>query len=147
MPSASRAEIVVDITTDVISCHVPSMFSTSACTPNLPSVPTSLATRVTSAAKMASWSIMLLMVLTKSRISPDTFTPTTFCVRSPRATAVYIISYADIFRNANTAALVEEGMLTVACAIVRTCSVKLAAMMLTFSVRSFQVPATPGTRA
>lgn len=75
--------------TDVISCHVPSIFSTSACTPNLPSVPTSLATRVTSAAKIASWSIILLIVLTKSRISPDTLTPTTFCVRSPRATAVY----------------------------------------------------------
>lgn len=41
----------------------------------------------------------------------------------------------------------RTGQLTVACAIVRTCSVRFAAMMLTQSVRSFQVPATPGTRA
>ena len=32
-------------------------------------------------------------------------------------------------------------------AIARTCVVRLAAIALTLSVRSFQVPATPGTRA
>lgn len=76
----------------MISRQLPSTFPTSACTPSFPSVPTSLATRVTSASKIASWSIILLMVLTKSSTSPDDLTPTTFWVRSPRATAVYIIS-------------------------------------------------------
>jgi len=46
-----------------------------------------------------------------------------------------------------SASRLSEKLLTVACAIVRTCSVKFAAMILTQSVRSFQVPATPGTRA
>ena len=65
---------------------------------------------------------MLLMVLTRSSISPLT-EMVTFCVRSPRATAV------------------------VACAIVRACSVRLAAIVFTESVRSFQVPSTPSTFA
>src|SRR6202044_3430562 len=47
----------------VISCHIPWTLPTSACTPNLPSVPTSLATFLTSAANIANWSIMSFMVL------------------------------------------------------------------------------------
>ena len=60
------------------------------------------------------------MVFLSSRISP--FTSTVILRdRSPRATAV------------------------VTSAILRTCAVRLAAIELTLSVRSFQVPATPGT--
>lgn len=73
----------------MISCHIPCTFPTSACTPSFPSVPTSLATFFTSAAKIASWSIISLVVLTRLSISPETETPVIFWVRSPRATAVY----------------------------------------------------------
>ena len=72
-----------------VSSHIPCTFPTSACTPNFPSVPTSLATFFTSAAKIANWSIMSLIVFTRDSISPETDTPVIFCVRSPRATAVY----------------------------------------------------------
>src|SRR5229473_3043039 len=62
------------------------------------------------------------MVFLSSRISP--FTSTVILrERSPRATAV------------------------VTSAILRTCVVRLAASRLTLSVRSFQVPPTPGTTA
>lgn len=77
-----------DAMTYVISCQIPWIKPTSACTPNLPSVPTSRATFITSEAKIPNWSIMSLIVLTRCSISPDTDTPVTFCVRSPRATAV-----------------------------------------------------------
>src|SRR6185437_11527420 len=83
---------------------------------------TSRATRVTSAAKALSWSTMVLMVSFSSRISP--FTSTVILRdKSPRATAV------------------------VTSAMLRTWPVKLPAIVLTESVRSFQVPATPGTLA
>ena len=64
-----------------------------AWTPNFPSVPTSRATFFTSAANIASWSIMSLMVFTRFNISPETDTPVIFCVKSPRATAVYKKNY------------------------------------------------------
>ena len=65
---------------------------------------------------------MVLMVFLSSRISP--FTSTVILrERSPRATAV------------------------VTSAMLRTWPVRLPAMELTLSVRSFQVPATPGTLA
>ena len=85
-------------------------------------MPTSRATRVTSAAKALSWSTIVLMVFFSSRISP--FTSTVILrVRSPRATAV------------------------VTSAMLRTCAVRFAPIVFTESVRSFQVPATPGTTA
>ena len=85
-------------------------------------MPTSRATRVTSAAKAFSWSTMVLIVFLSSRISP--FTSTVILRdRSPRATAV------------------------VTSAMLRTWAVRLLAIELTLSVRSFQVPATPGTSA
>ena len=62
------------------------------------------------------------MVFLSSRISPLTST-VIFLLRSPRATAV------------------------VTSAMLRTWPVKLVAMALTLSVRSFHVPATPFTRA
>ncbi len=65
---------------------------------------------------------IVLMVFFSSRISPFTST-VIFCVRSPRATAV------------------------VTAAMLRTCAVRLPAIELTESVRSFQVPATPCTSA
>ena len=69
-----------------------------------------------------SWSTIVLMVFFSSRISP--FTSTVILRdRSPRATAV------------------------VTSAMLRTWVVRLAASRLTLSVRSFQVPATPGTTA
>ncbi len=63
---------------------------------------------------------MLLMVSASAATSPFDFT-VRFCLRSPSATAVTTLTMP------------------------RTCSVRLPAMKLTVSVRSFQVPATPGT--
>ena len=85
-------------------------------------MPTSLATRVTSAANARSWSTIVLMVSFSSRISPLAST-VIFCDRSPLATAV------------------------VTSAMLRTWSVRLPAMKFTFSVRSRQVPDTPFTSA
>ena len=64
----------------------------------------------------------MLMVFFSSRISPRTST-VIFFDRSPSATAV------------------------VTSAMLRTCAVRLPAIALTESVRSFHVPATPGTSA
>ena len=66
---------------------MPDTPSTSAWPPSLPSVPTSRATRVTSAANERSWSTIVLMVSFSSRISPRAST-VIFCDRSPLATAV-----------------------------------------------------------
>ena len=101
---------------------MPATPSTRAWPPSLPSVPTSRATRVTSEAKQLSWSTMMLMVFLSSRISPFTST-VIFLDRSPEATAV------------------------VTSAMLRTWPVRLVAIALTLSVRSFQVPATPFTFA
>ncbi len=110
------------LTLSVRSFQVPATPGTSAWPPSLPSVPTSRATRVTSPAKPLSWSTMVLMVFLSSRISP--FTSTVILrERSPRATAV------------------------VTSAMLRTWAVRLPAIEFTLSVRSFQVPATPGTLA
>ncbi len=65
---------------------------------------------------------MVFTVSFSSRISPWAAT-VIFWDRSPLATAV------------------------VTFAMVRTCEVRLEAIELTLSVRSFQVPATPGTSA
>ena len=110
------------LTLSVKSFQVPATSGTSAWPPSLPSVPTSRATRVTSDANELSWSTIVLMVFFSSRISP--FTSTVILrERSPRATAV------------------------VTSAMLRTWAVRLPAMEFTLSVRSFQVPATPGTLA
>ena len=110
------------LTVSVKSFQVPATPGTSAWPPSRPSVPTSRATRVTSEAKPLSWSTMVLMVFFSSRISP--FTSTVILRdKSPRATAV------------------------VTSAMLRTCVVRLAASRLTLSVKSFQVPAAPGTLA
>ncbi len=112
----------IEFTESVRSFHVPPTPGTSAWPPSLPSVPTSRATRVTSAANELSWSTIVLMVFFSSRISPRT--STVICVeRSPFATAV------------------------VTSAMLRTWVVRLPAMELTESVRSFQTPATPFTSA
>ena len=112
----------MEFTLSVRSRHVPATPSTSACPPSLPSVPTSRATRVTSDANELSWSTIVLMVFFSSRISPRTVT-VILRDRSPFATAV------------------------VTSAMLRTCAVRLPAMELTESVRSFHVPPTPGTSA
>src|SRR6185295_16170498 len=112
----------IEFTDSVRSFHVPATPFTSAWPPSRPSVPTSRATRVTSEAKLPSWSTITLIVFLSSRISP--FTSTVILrVRSPAATA-----------------LVTSAML-------RTWAVRLLAMKFTFSVRSFHVPTTPGTWA
>ena len=85
-------------------------------------MPTSRATRVTSSANDESWSTIVFTVSLSSRISPCAAT-VIFCDRSPRATAV------------------------ATWAMLRTWPVRFAAMKFTASVRSFQVPATPGTAA
>ena len=85
-------------------------------------MPTSRATRVTSDANADSWSTMVFMVSFSCRISP--FTSTVILrLRSPRAMAV------------------------ATSAMLRTWPVRLEAMEFTLSVRSFHVPATPGTCA
>ena len=110
------------LTLSVRSFQVPATPGTAAWPPSLPSVPTSRATRVTSEAKALSWSTIVLMVFLSSRISP--FTSTVILRdRSPRATAV------------------------VTSAMLRTWPVRFEAIELTLSVRSFHVPATPGTAA
>jgi len=85
-------------------------------------VPTSLATRVTSAAKDESWSTITLMTSLSSRISPLAST-VIFWDRSPLATAV------------------------ATWAMLRTWSVRFDAMKFTFSVSAFHVPETPSTSA
>ena len=110
----------IELTLSVRSFQVPATPGTSAWPPSLPSVPTSRATRVTSAAKALSWSTIVLMVSLSCRISPLTLT-VIFFERSPRATAV------------------------ATSAMLRTWPVRLLAIELTLSVRSFQVPATPRT--
>src|SRR5207248_1206465 len=110
------------LTLSVRSFHVPDTPGTMACPPRRPSVPTSRATRVTSSAKPRSWSTIVLMVSFSSATSPRAST-VIFCDRSPWATAV------------------------VTWAMLRTWLVRLAASWLTLSVRSFQVPNTPGTSA
>ncbi len=114
--------LAMKFTLSVRSFHVPATPFTSAWPPSLPSVPTSRATRVTSAANELSWSTIVLIVFFNSRISPFTSTAI-FLDRSPVATAV------------------------VTSAMLRTCVVRLPAMKFTLSVRSFQVPATPFTSA
>ncbi len=115
-------EPAIKLTLSVRSFQVPATPFTSACTPNLPSEPTSRATRVTSEAKELSWSTMILIVLLSSKISPLTCT-VIFFDKSPLAMAV------------------------ATSAILRTWSVRFPAIMFTLSVKSFQVPATPRTSA
>ena len=112
----------IELTLSVRSFHVPATPGTCAWPPSSPSVPTSRATRLTSPAKPLSWSTIVLIVFFSSRISPRTST-VIFWDRSPFATAV------------------------VTSAMLRTCAVRLVAIALTESVRSFQVPATPRTSA
>ncbi len=112
----------MELTESVKSFQVPATPRTTAWPPSLPSVPTSRATRVTSEAKALSWSTVVLMVSFSCRISPRTST-VIFFDKSPLAMAV------------ETSAML------------RTCAVRLFAMELTESVKSFQVPATPSTFA
>ena len=114
--------LAIELTLSVRSFHVPATPSTLAWPPSRPSVPTSRATRVTSPANALSWSTIVLMVSLSCRISPLTLT-VIFFDRSPLAMAV------------------------ATSAMLRTCAVRLLAMKLTLSVRSFHVPATPGTCA
>ena len=110
------------LTESVKSFQVPPTLRTCAWPPSLPSVPTSRATRVTSEAKPFNWSTMVFMVFLSSRISP--FTSTVILrLKSPLATAV------------------------ATSAMLRTWPVRLEAIELTLSVKSFQVPATPSTCA
>ncbi len=109
-------------TFSVRSFQTPETPFTWAWPPSLPSVPTSRATRVTSSAKLESWSTIVLTVFLSSSTSPLTST-VTFRDRSPFATAV------------------------VTSAMLRTWPVRFEAIWLTESVRSFQVPETPLTRA
>ena len=112
----------IEFTLSVRSFQVPATPGTAAWPPSLPSVPTSRATRVTSAANERSCSTIVLMVSFNSRISPRTAT-VIFLERSPLATAM------------------------VTSAMLRTCEVRFEAIEFTLSVRSFQVPATPSTSA
>ena len=109
-------------TESVRSRQVPDAPRTSAWPPSRPSEPTSRATRVTSSANPDSWSTIVFTVVFSPSSSPATST-VILRDRSPRATAV------------------------VTWAMSRSWAVRLPAIELTLSVRSFQVPATPGTVA
>ena len=109
-------------TFSVSAFQVPAAPGTFACPPSCPSTPTSRATVVTWSANVASVSIISLIVSANSAISPLAST-VSLRFRSPLATAVTTF------------------------AIPRTWPVRLLAMKFTLSVRSFQVPATPGTSA
>ena len=114
--------VAMEFTESVRSFHVPATPGTSACAPSTPSVPTSRATPVTCSANTRSVSVMALIVSASAATSPLAST-VTFWARSPSATAV------------------------VTAAIWRTWSVRFVAITFTESVRSFHVPATPGTSA
>ena len=79
------------LTESVRSFQVPETPFTFACPPRIPSVPTSRATRVTSAANEESWSTIAFTVVPMRRNSPRTGWPSISswirCVRSPSATA------------------------------------------------------------
>ncbi len=68
------SELAIAFTFSVRSFQVPATLGTSAWPPSLPSVPTSLATRVTSPANTERRSTMLLMTSLICRISPRTST-------------------------------------------------------------------------
>ena len=110
------------LTLSVRSFQVPAALGAMVWLPSLPSVPTSRATRVTSDVKKLSWSTMMLTFSFNCRNSPLT-SAVIFLEKSPLATAVVIS------------------------AMLRTWMVKFPAMKFTLSVKSFQVPATPSTRA
>ena len=105
------------LTLSVRSFQTPATSSDCAWPPSLPSTPTSRATRVTSPANRLSWSTIALTVFLSSRNSPRT-SAVIFLLRSPLATAV------------------------VTSAMSRTWPVRLPAIRLTLSVRSFQTPPT-----
>jgi hypothetical protein len=109
-------------TFSVRSFHVPAAPGTFAWPPSWPSTPTSRATEVTCSANVARVSIMLLIVSARAATSPFAST-VSFCLRSPSATAVTTF------------------------AMPRTWSVRFEAIEFTESVKSFHVPATPGTSA
>jgi hypothetical protein len=112
----------IELTLSVRSFQVPDTPLTSAWPPSRPSVPTSRATLVTSSANADSVPTILLIVPARPATSP--IASTVICwLRSPRSTAV------------------------ATAAMERTWSVRLAAITLTLSVRSFQVPDTPLTTA
>ena len=79
------------LTESVRSFQVPATPGTCAWPPSLPSVPTSRATRVTSAAKLESWSTIEFTVVPMRANSPFTGRPSIsraiFWFRSPSATA------------------------------------------------------------
>jgi len=105
------------LTLSVRSFQTPPTSFDWAWPPSLPSTPTSRATRVTSPAKALSWSTIALTVFFSSRNSPLTSIEI-FLLKSPLATAV------------------------VTSAMLRTCPVRLPAIRLTLSVKSFQTPPT-----
>ncbi len=80
--AVSRYAIV--LTESVRSFHEPDIPRTLACPPSLPSVPTSLATRVTSSVNVDNWSTRLLTVRPTLRNSPRSGCPdpSGACVRS-----------------------------------------------------------------
>ena len=110
------------LTLSVRSFQVPAAPGTLAWPPSLPSTPTSRATVVTWAAKVASVSLMPLIVSASAAISPFA-SRVSLRRRSPLATAV------------------------TTWAMPRTWDVRFEAIELTLSVRSFHVPETPGTMA
>ncbi len=109
-------------TDSVRSFQVPATPGTCAWPPRMPSVPTSRATLVTCSANALSVLTMVLMVSASCATSPRA-SMLTCRVRSPLATA------AETWE------------------MFRTWVVRFLAIRLTLSLRSFQMPVTPGTCA
>ncbi|KAF5368132.1 hypothetical protein D9615_010216 [Tricholomella constricta] len=123
--------------------HIPCTSGTNACPPNIPSVPTSKLTRVTSSASVLSCATIEFTVIFRSSISPCTSTFTSF-PRSPKATALVTFEMERTWsvnvkqkkkykkKNRKKEKSLGKGVLR------RT---------LTFRVRSAHVPWTPSTLA
>ena len=83
--------LAIELTLSVRSFQTPLTSRTCAWPPNLPSVPTSRATRVTSDVNTPSCSIIVLTMVAERRNSPSSGRPSTssltVCSRSPLATA------------------------------------------------------------
>ena len=151
-------------TESVKSFQVPATPCTSACPPSLPSVPTSRATRVTSAEKVPScctillmimavrrnspssgrpsassaidldWSTIVLMVSLSSRISPDTLT-VIFLERSPCATAPITRATSDV---GCTRSAIRE--------LIDSAESRQKPLALGTKARSLSLPSLPTTR-
>ena len=105
----------IPFTDSVRSRHVPDTPFTSAWPPSLPSVPTSRATRVTSAANAESWSTIVFTVVPMRRNSPLTGWPSMVSAilrsRSPSATASSTRATSVVGRTRSSISALSDSVL------------------------------------